>query len=164
MNAVSASESAIVGARVGRMPAELKMSVSEREQFLADLHVGLLAVSQPGAPPTVSPIWYEYEPGGDVRFNTDLGAVKHTALEAAGEATLCVQREEYPYAYVTVEGPIAIDEARLEQRTRIAARYLGAEGGAAYVKSTAEEPVVLVRLTPRRWFTQDFARFSLPSS
>jgi PPOX class probable F420-dependent enzyme len=146
------------------MPAELNMSVSEREQFLADLHVGLLAVSRPGAPPTLSPIWYEYEPGGDVQFNTDLGAVKHTALEAAGEATLCAQREEYPYAYVTVEGPIAIEAATVEQRTGIAARYLGDEGGAAYVKSSAEEPVVLVRLTPRRWFTQDFARFSLPSS
>jgi PPOX class probable F420-dependent enzyme len=146
------------------MPAELKMSVSEREQFLADLHVGLLAVGRPGAPPTVSPIWYEYEPGGDVQFSIYLGAVKHTALDAAGEATLCVQREEYPYAYVAVEGPIAIDEATMEQRTRIAARYLGAEGGSAYVKSTAEEPVVLVRITPRRWFTQDFAKFSLPSS
>ena len=66
--------------------------------------------------------------------------------------------------YVTVEGPIAIEEARIEQRTQLATRYLGAEGGAAYVQSTAEEPVVLVRLTPRRWFTQDFARFSLPSS
>jgi PPOX class probable F420-dependent enzyme len=146
------------------MPAELKMNVSERERFLADLHVGLLAVSRPGAPPTVSPIWYEYEPSGDVQFNTDVGAVKHTALEAAGEAALCVQREEYPYAYVTVEGPIAMEEATMEQRTRIAARFLGAEGGAEYVKSTAKDPVVLVRLTPRRWLTQDFARFSLPSS
>src|ERR687898_1641663 len=91
--------------------AALHMTRHERERFLADVHIGLLAVADDDAAPIVVPIWYQYEPGGDLLFNTDRDSVKHVALAAAGRASVCVQREEFPYAYVTIEGPVAIEDA-----------------------------------------------------
>ena len=39
------------------------MTVAEREAFLADVHVGVLAVDEPGRGPHALPIWYLYEDG-----------------------------------------------------------------------------------------------------
>ncbi len=134
------------------------MTRSQREQFLAGVHIAVLAVEAPDGPPIVSPLWYEYEPGGDVRFTTDTDTIKYGAMAETGRASLCVQREEYPPAYVTVEGSVTIEEASLEQRTRIAARYIGDDAAQAYVQSTLDDPVVQVRLTPQRWRTTDYAK------
>ena len=42
----------------------LNMSRAEREEFLAGLHVGVLAVASAGvAGPLTVPVWYTYEPG-----------------------------------------------------------------------------------------------------
>lgn len=44
----------------------LAMSKTQREQFLAGLHVGVLAIPDPGRGPLNAPIWYGYEPGGEI--------------------------------------------------------------------------------------------------
>ena len=48
----------------------LAMSRVEREQFLAAQRVGIVSVVDPGRGPLTLPIWYAYEPGGEVRFLT----------------------------------------------------------------------------------------------
>ena len=46
---------------------ELTMSKAEREGFLAGVHVGVLCVATGDAgAPVAAPVWYGYEPGGDV--------------------------------------------------------------------------------------------------
>jgi hypothetical protein len=48
------------------------MSVQEREQFLAGLHVGVLSVAAGGdRGPLTVPVWYEYYPGGPVSVIND---------------------------------------------------------------------------------------------
>jgi nitroimidazol reductase NimA-like FMN-containing flavoprotein (pyridoxamine 5'-phosphate oxidase superfamily) len=43
------------------------MSVQERETFLADIHVGVLSIPRKeGKAPLTVPIWYDYQPGGEV--------------------------------------------------------------------------------------------------
>jgi nitroimidazol reductase NimA-like FMN-containing flavoprotein (pyridoxamine 5'-phosphate oxidase superfamily) len=43
----------------------VSMSAGEREAFLAEVHVGVLAVEGgPGRGPLVTPVWYSYRPGG----------------------------------------------------------------------------------------------------
>ena len=42
------------------------MSRDEREAFLADLHVGVLAINDSGQGPLTIPIWYDYQPGGEL--------------------------------------------------------------------------------------------------
>jgi nitroimidazol reductase NimA-like FMN-containing flavoprotein (pyridoxamine 5'-phosphate oxidase superfamily) len=142
----------------------LAMSREEREAFLADVHVGVISIHEEGRGPLTVPIWYAYEPGGELCFVTERGSRKVRLLERAGRLSLCAQTETPPYKYVSVEGPIvAIEAADLERDTRpIAHRYLGREFGDGYIEATggAEERAasVLVRVRPERWLTVDYAK------
>jgi PPOX class probable F420-dependent enzyme len=135
------------------------MTQSEREEFLAGLHVGVLSVVDGGAPLTI-PVWYSYQPGGLVSLTTGGSTRKARAIGAAGRFSLCAQDERPPYKYVTVEGPAEIAPAGLEERLEIARRYLGTEGGDAFVASDAGAGAgsVVIRMTPERWLSADFGK------
>ena len=133
------------------------MTRDEAEAFLADVHVGLLAVEHPGHGPLALPIWYQYE-DGDVVIGMGGGSVKAKLLRAAGRATLTAQTETPPYRYVSVEGPVTIEP---EQRDDLvmATRYLGVELGQWYAENNPSGPdSVVVRLRPERWRTADFGK------
>ena len=70
----------------------MKMTKEEREAFLADLHVGVLGVNH-GDIPLAVPIWYDYEPGGDVWLLASPESIKCKGLEATGQFSLCAQTE-----------------------------------------------------------------------
>jgi nitroimidazol reductase NimA-like FMN-containing flavoprotein (pyridoxamine 5'-phosphate oxidase superfamily) len=44
----------------------LSMTHAERDAFLAGVHVGVLSIPEPGRGPLAAPIWYGYEPGGEI--------------------------------------------------------------------------------------------------
>jgi Pyridoxamine 5'-phosphate oxidase len=134
----------------------LSMSRTDRETFLAELHVGVLSVERSNGPPLVSPLWYRYVPGGAVEFNTESAAEKVRLMEDCGRASLCVQREESPPAYVTVEGPVSIKPATDDLRLEIATRYLGPDAAKAYLEVSEDDLTVV--LSPQRWRTVDFAK------
>ena len=138
------------------------MTDTERETFLADLHVGILGISAPDRGPVLLPVWYLYKPGGDIAFITNKNAKKVERLEQEGRFTLCVQDESPPYKYVSVEGPIiSIEDADHERElTPIARRYLGVERGDEYVNKTAGDKELLVRMRPTRWSTADYGKES----
>ena len=48
----------------------MSMTTDEKEVFLAGLHVGILALNEPGRGPLAVPVWYDYEPGGELWFVT----------------------------------------------------------------------------------------------
>ncbi|NDJ90854.1 pyridoxamine 5'-phosphate oxidase family protein [Mycolicibacter kumamotonensis] len=133
---------------------------AERQQFLADTHVGVLSVdATDGRPPASVPIWYDYTPGGDIRVNTGAGSRKAKLIERAGAVTLVVQREELPYQYVVVEGTVvqAATPAPREPREAIAVRYLGEEGGRAFAAKMDGASSVLFTIRPDRWLTADYS-------
>ncbi len=139
----------------------LTMTKEEREAFLAAVHVGVISVAEDGRGPLTVPIWYSYEPGGEVRVITARASRKGRLLERAGRFSLCAQTETPPYKYVSVEGRIvAIEAADLERDRRpLAHRYLGAAMGDRYVESTRDDVEnVLVRMRPERWLTVDYAK------
>ena len=140
----------------------LAMTQQEREAFLADLHVGVISIPDEGRGPLTVPIWYSYEPGGELRIVTGRTSRKAQLLQRARRFSLCVQTETLPYKYVSVEGPVvAIEPADLERDRRpLARRYLGAQGGDRYIEMTREEHVgsVLIRMRPERWLTVDYAK------
>jgi len=138
---------------------QLTMTVGEREEFLAAMHIGVLAVERADGPPVSVPVWYRYAPGGVVEFITGRDSEKARRRERAGHASMCAQRETLPYAYVTVEGAVEFSDASEDDRLDIATRYLGAELGADYVAATASHDSVLVRLRPDRWRTTDYAKY-----
>ena len=116
----------------------LAMTKSEREAFLADVHVGVISVADADSGPLTVPIWYGYEPGGELWILTDRGSRKGRLLEKAGRFSLCAQTESPPYKYVSVEGPIVgIESSDVEKHERpLAHRYLGEELGNAYIEQT----------------------------
>jgi nitroimidazol reductase NimA-like FMN-containing flavoprotein (pyridoxamine 5'-phosphate oxidase superfamily) len=143
----------------------LAMTKDEREQFLADLHVGVISIAEPGRGPLTVPIWYAYEPGGELWVLTDRDSRKGRLLATAGRLSLCAQSEAPPYQYVSVEGPIvAIEPSDRERHARpMARRYLGAELGDRYVEATTGEREaaggsIVVRVRPERWLTVDYRK------
>ena len=138
------------------------MTKQERESFLADLHVGIISVAEDGRGPLTVPIWYSYEPGGEVRVVTGGTSRKAQLLRTARRFSLCAQTETPPYKYVSVEGPIvAIEPANLERDRRpLAHRYFGVRAGDRYIERTRAETVenVLVRMRPERWLTVDYGK------
>jgi uncharacterized protein len=132
---------------------------TERQEFLAAKHVAVLSVAADGRPPASVPIWYDYAPGGNIRVNTGASARKSTLIERAGAVTLVVQREEPPYQYVVVEGTVVntTKPTPLDVREAIAIRYLGEEGGRAFVRSMEGQNSVLFTIRPDRWITADFS-------
>lgn len=140
----------------------LSMTQSEREEFLAGLHVGVLGIERPDGPPLTVPIWYAYEPGGELWFLTSPDSVKGRLLRQSMRFSLCAQSESLPYKYVSVEGTATISPADKELHSRpMAHRYLGVKGGDRYVESGAGEDdgeSVRVSMVPERWFTLDYSK------
>jgi hypothetical protein len=132
---------------------------TEGQEFLAALHVGVLSVAADGRPPASVPIWYDYTAGGQIRINTGASSRKAKLIEQAGAVTLVVQRDEPPYQYVVVEGTVVetTKPTPLDVREAIAIRYLGEEGGRAFVRSLEGRDSVLFTVRPDRWLTADFS-------
>ncbi|MEU5315384.1 pyridoxamine 5'-phosphate oxidase family protein [Streptomyces sp. NPDC021056] len=131
----------------------------EREQFLAEPHVAALSVDGgEGRAPLSVPIWYQYEPGGDIWIITGLGSRKQRLIEAAGRFSLMVDTVEPKLKYVSVEGPVLdTTPATIELLREISARYLPPEKVEGYVdfawKNHGEQ--VIIRLRPERWVSSD---------
>jgi len=142
------------------------MTEQERQEFLAEPHVAVLSVARGGdRPPHTTPVWYGYLPGGNITFFTGMQgrrSRKAGHIEKAGVLSLTVQREEFPYRYVTVEGTVvgADRPPSAEQMLAVARRYLPEEQAQWFVKAELEYPAsefVLFTVRPDRWLTFDFA-------
>ncbi|MEU3659334.1 pyridoxamine 5'-phosphate oxidase family protein [Streptomyces sp. NPDC032940] len=140
----------------------MPLSREEREQFLAEPRIAALAVdAEAGRAPLTVPIWYQYEPGGDVWIMTGLDSRKNGRIQAAGRFSLLVDRLEPTIRYVSVEGPVVeTAPATIERLRELAARYLPAEKVDGYVdfawKNHGEQ--VVVRMRPERWVSSDLGQ------
>jgi nitroimidazol reductase NimA-like FMN-containing flavoprotein (pyridoxamine 5'-phosphate oxidase superfamily) len=140
----------------------LIMTKQEREAFLADVHAGIISISEEG--PLAVPVWYAYGSGENLRIMTGRESRKGRLLARARRFSLCVQAENPPYKYVSVEGAIVSTEAAdIERDLRpLARRYLGEKMGDRYVEEKRNLPThadnVLIRLRPERWLTTDYSK------
>ncbi len=140
----------------------ISMTRSEREAFLAEVHVGVLSVQRERRGPLTVPVWYSYEPGGAVSVITGEETKKGMLIAACGRFSLCAQDETPPYKYVSVEGPVVEREKPVDpaERRAMARRYLGEGFGDLYIQATEAdaEQSVAFRMAPESWFTADFAK------
>lgn len=140
----------------------LAMSTQEREAFLADLHVGVVSIARADRGPLTVPIWYDYEPGGDIWMITNESSIKGRLLKNVTRITLCAQTEAAPYRYVSVEGEFSITALEEGQTLAMAQRYLGEEMGKAYASaSSGGESSIVVRLETQNWLTVDYGKSDL---
>ncbi len=142
----------------------LSMSREEREAFLAEVHVAVIAIPESGRGPLTVPVWYAFSPDGEFHIWTGGNSQKAHLLRKAGRFSLCVQQETRPYKYVSAEGPvIAIEPIRLDSHLRpLVYRYLGPEAGEAFIDSLGGDAAgkgdILVRMAPERWLSEDYAK------
>jgi hypothetical protein len=139
--------------------AESRLSVSDRELFLAEPHIAALSVSAgSGRGPLTVPMWYHYTPGGEVWILTEAASRKARLIEAAGRFTLMVERVAPTIRYVSVEGPVTRTVPETDDLLReITERYLPPEKVPAYLTLAKAEfgPQVAIYLRPERWLSQD---------
>jgi nitroimidazol reductase NimA-like FMN-containing flavoprotein (pyridoxamine 5'-phosphate oxidase superfamily) len=142
------------------------LTEQERQAFLAEPRVGVLSVaSDDDRPPLTVPIWYGYQPGGNITFFTGTQgrkARKTRLIRKAGVVSLSVQHDQVPYKYVTVEGTVVqIDKPpSAEQMLAIIRRYLPEDDAQGFVKAELEHPaseLVVFTIRPDRWLTADFS-------
>jgi nitroimidazol reductase NimA-like FMN-containing flavoprotein (pyridoxamine 5'-phosphate oxidase superfamily) len=141
------------------------LSKQEREEFLAEPQVGVVSVaSDDGRPPLTVPVWYAYEPGGNLSFFTNtqgLQSRKDRLIEKAGLLSFSVQHGEMPYKYVTVEGTVvgADRPPSREQMLAVARRYLPEDAARGFVEGELSHPaarLVLFTVRPDRWLSFEF--------
>jgi len=111
--------------------------------------LGFLAAS---GRPLVAPVWFIVEDGSLV-FNTGKDTAKGRALARDPRISLCVDREEPPYAFVQVQGEAELSEdpaELLRTATAIAARYMGAGRAAEFGQRNAVPGELVVRLRPAK--------------
>ena len=145
------------------MPGPL--SEHDRQEFLAQPQVGVVSVaSDDDRPPHTVPVWYAYEPGGNLSFFTNtqgLQSRKDQLIEKAGVLSFSVQHGEMPYRYVTVEGTVvgADRPPSAEQMLAVVRRYLPEDAAQGFVEGELAHPasrLVLFTIRPDRWLSFDF--------
>jgi PPOX class probable F420-dependent enzyme len=109
--------------------------------------LGYLAAS---GRPLVTPVWFVVD-GDSLVFNTGKETAKGRALARDPRATLCVDLEEPPFAFVQVQGQAELSEdpaELLRTATAIAARYMGAERAEEFGQRNAVPGELVVRMRP----------------
>ena len=129
----------------------LEMTQDERRAFLMEgTRTGKLGITRRAGPPYVLPVWFVLD-GDDVVFTTGAETVRGRALRRDGRASVCVDEERPPYAFVRINGQARLGEDLTEMRLwarRIAARYLGEAVADRYAARNAVSGELLVRLVP----------------
>ena len=115
--------------------------------------VAVLATYRRDGTVLLSPVWHEWQDGGfNVVTSGDDLKVRHLRRNPRAAIVVCESRP--PFRGIEVQG-----QARLEAIggavRRIATRYLGERGGAAYAQRASDD--TLIRLAPGRLRAWDFA-------
>lgn len=136
------------------------MMPEQREEFLAGVHIGVVAVNRDGRAPLTTPVWYGYTPGGEVTIWIHQESLKARLMKRSGRFSICAQDETPPYRYVTAEGPVlALEEnPPKEQVVAIAERYMSNEEAADWVEENLSDNALLVRMRPEQWLSADYGK------
>jgi PPOX class probable F420-dependent enzyme len=121
-----------------------------REFLSHGTRTGKLAYLAASGRPLVAPVWFVIE-GDDLVFNTNSQTGKGRALARDPRASLCVDMEQPPYAFVQVQGEAELSEdpaELLRTATAIAARYVGPERAEEFGKRNGVPGELVVRLRP----------------
>jgi len=141
------------------------MTSAERDSFLTGPWVAVISIPEEGRGPLAVPVWYLYEPGGDICIWTGSSSRKGRLLQKAARISVCIQDMSVPYKYVSAEGPFSLGPVDFERYVKpMAHRYFGMELGEKYLATLGGQAGVaddlLVRLHPEHWLTMDFGKLA----
>lgn len=122
----------------------------DRDAFLAESNVAVLATVDRRGRAHAAPIWYVYDDGVFL-MSTGRGSQKQRNIEANPDVTLVIDRRTLPYFAIMAQGRAEIGPALSpEDRRRIASRYLTEEQTDRYLERMSGQESVSIRLTPRK--------------
>jgi len=132
-----------------------------RVQALAFLQqgtrTGKLATVRPDGRPHVVPIWFVVD-GDEIVFNTWHTSVKARNLAVDSRASLVVDLEQPPYAFVMVDGVVTISDdldVVVDIATQIGRRYMGEERAEEFGRRNGVAGELVVRMHIDRIVSQD---------
>ena len=124
---------------------------AEREEFLKQPHVAVLATIGPGNRPHAVPIWYLYEDGRFV-MSTRRGSQKHLNVDRNCQAVLVIDDREPPYYAVMIQGTVEVGPSFTpETQLRMSTRYLGEKAGRAYRQQSSSGESLTIIFNPERF-------------
>jgi hypothetical protein len=136
-----------------------KMTQDEKEAYLSEVRIGVLAINDAGSGPLTAPLWYDYRPGGEIFMIVAADSRKGKLLAVGQRVSLVVQCEALPYSYVSVEGPVtSVSPVTFDELLSMAYRYLGEKQGRQYAQAAGIEKEIGVRVRPERWLAVDYAK------
>ena len=116
--------------------------------------LAVLATYRANGDVLLSPVWHRWRDGGfDVVTGGDDVKVRHIRADARASVVVCEHAP--PYRGIEIRGRAVLRRADADVVREIAARYLGAEQGAAYADRGYDD--TLIRLEPGRLRAWDFA-------
>ncbi|HZQ28495.1 MAG TPA: PPOX class F420-dependent oxidoreductase [Acidimicrobiales bacterium] len=113
---------------------------------------GVLATTRPDGSPHAAPVWFDLD-GDTIVFTTGTDTVKGRNLRHDPRAVLCVQDDQPPFSFATVEGRAELVDDLEQVRAwaaRLGGRYMGAARADEYGARNGVPGELLVRLTPTR--------------
>jgi PPOX class probable F420-dependent enzyme len=119
---------------------------------------GKLALALADGRATVTPVWFVLDDDGVLRFTTWHETTKARVLRRDPRACLLVDLEEPPYAFVRVEGEVAlVDDLALvrDVARRAAARYMGEDRAEEYAARNGVEGELVAELRITRVVAED---------
>lgn len=130
-----------------------EMDVAEQRAFLSDgTRTARLATTMRDGSPHVMPVWFVLE-GDTLVFNTAGDTVKGRNLTRDPRASILVDDERPPFAFVHMRGRVVLSEdpnELLRTATEIAARYMGVDRAAEFGARNGVPGELVVRFTPER--------------
>jgi len=135
------------------------MTDAEIERLLAGAEIGVLATVDAEHRPEGSPVWFEHS-DGSVNVLVHRDSRKARSIAANPHVSLTVDTRSAPYRGVILRGTAALSGPDPTLRRRLAHRYLGAETGERYLKTTAyldqEDALVTIRVTS--YYSWDYSK------
>ena len=145
-----------------------EMSKDELRTFLnrGTFTAKLATVREDGSPHVV-PVWFVLDADDNIIFGTESRSVKGKNIFRDPRVCICVDDEEYPYAFVTIFGE-AESFGKYQKRPgiedknihgcreflgwmrKISARYVGSEKADRYTKRNSTEGALLYRMKHTR--------------
>jgi PPOX class probable F420-dependent enzyme len=125
---------------------------AQREFLRRGTRTAKLATTMRDGSPHVMPVWFVVE-GAELVFNTGADTVKGRNLTRDPRASILVDDELPPFAFVHMRGRVTISEDQdelLRTATEIAGRYMGADRAAEFGARNAVPGELVVRFRPER--------------
>lgn len=126
-----------------------------RDEWLAFLRApvrpALLATTRADGRPHLVPVWYDLDEDGALWFNCGADTVKGRNMARDGRLALCVQDDQPPFSFVSINGTAELIDDLEQVRSwaaRLGARYMGADRADEYGARNGLPGELVVRVIP----------------